>query len=175
MRKLMLHAYCSLTAAIVFTAAFVATLILRPPYWIAYAPIIFALAFSAVLHYTPARKKFKSAQLIVENPIICIQLAVMEGQTELAREESEKFNKNYNICVSTFGILLNDIIVEWGDGGDKKLKTVEIGHDYISIDCGTKTHSQNVRLLYARPSRDELAGIIKKFQDETGVVPIIAG
>ena len=32
-----------------------------------------------------------------------------------------------------------------------------------------------IRLLYARPGEDELAGIIKKFRYETNVVPTIAG
>ena len=174
MRKLMLYAYCALAAAIVFTVAFVVALILRPTYWIAYAPIIFALAFTAALYYFPALKKLKSAKLIAENPIICIPVAVMEGQTELDREETERLNKNYRLFISTFGILLNSMVVAWGDGSGKKLKTVEIGHDYIILIYGTKTQNEKVRLYYSKPGEDELAGIIKKFHDETGVVPVVA-
>jgi len=175
MKKLVLHAYCSLAAVIVFTAALAVVLILRPPYWITYALIIFAAGLSALLQYTPARKNLRAAQLIVENTIIRIQLAAMRGQTELDREEAEKLRETFVIHVSTFGILLGNKVIKWGGRSGNRLKAVEIGRDYISIDCGTNENSQNVRLLYARPGEDELAGIIKKFQYETNVIPTIAG
>ena len=159
MKKLTLHARGSLTAVIVFAAALAGALILRPPYWLAYAPVILAAGLAALLHYIPARKNLRSAQLIVENTIIPIQPAVICGQT------------NFGIYVSVFGILLDDQIIEWGGGSGKSLKAVKIGRDYISIDCGTKEDDQHVRLLYPRPGDDELTAIIEKFRYETGIVP----
>jgi len=173
-KKLTLRARCSLAAVIVFAAALAAALILRPPYWIAYAPVILAAGFSALLYYTPAQKRFRTAQVIVENTIIRSQLAVLHGQTELTKEEAEELRESFGIYVSVFGILMGDKIINWGGASGNRLKAVEIGRDYISIDCGTKENDQHVRLLYARPGEEELAGIINKFRHETNVVPTIA-
>ena len=175
MKELKLHALCSLAAVIVFAAAGILALILRPPYWAAYAPVIMALGLVALLHYIPARKEYSAAQLIVENAIIRIQPADICGQTELDIEESEKLKESFVIYISTFGILLGNKTIVWGGSSEKRLKAVEIGCDYISIDHGTKENQQNVRLLYARPGEDELAEIIEKFKYETNVVPSVAG
>ena len=175
MKKLKLHALCSLAAAIVFAVAGIVALMLRPPYWVAYEPVIMALGLVALLHYIPARKEYSAAQVIVENTIIRIQLAVTHGQTEWDKEEAEKLQETFVIYISTFGILLGSKTIIWGGSSDKRLKAVEIGRDYISIDHGTKENQQNVRLLYARPGEDELTEIIKKFQYETNVVPSVAG
>jgi len=175
MKKLKLLALCSLAVAIVFTAAGIIAFILQPPYWVAYAPVILAIGLVALLHYIPARNEYSAAQVIVENTIIRIQLAYMHGQTEWDKEEAERLKETYVIYISTFGILMGDKIISWGGSSDKRLKAVEIGRNYISIDHGTKENNQNVRLLYARPGEDELTEIIKKFQYETNVVPSIAG
>jgi len=174
-KKLKLHTVCSLAVAIVFAAAGIAALVLRPPYWVTYAPVIMALGLVALLHYIPVRKEFIAAKVIVENTIIRIQLADMHGQTEWDIEEAEKLKETFVIYISTFGILLGSKTINWGGASEKRLKAVEIGRDYISIDHGTKENNQNVRLLYARPGEDELAEIIKKFQYETNVVPSVAG
>ena len=163
MKKLTLYVRCSLAAVIVFAAALAGALILRPPYLLAYAPIILASGLSALLRYTSARRNLRAARLIVENTIVSIQPAVICGQA------------NFEIYVSVFGILLDDRIIEWGGGSGKSLKAVEIGCDYISIDCGTKGNNQHVRLLYSRPGDDELATVIEKFRYETGVVPVKEG
>ena len=175
MKKLKLHALCSLTAAVIFATAGIAALILRPPYWVAYAPVIMALGLVALLHYIPVRKEYGAARVIVENAIICIQPAEIHGQTEWDMEEAEQLREKFVIYISTFGILLGGKTISWGGSGEKRLIAVEIGRDYISIDHGTKENNQNVRLLYARPCEDELARIIKKFQYETNVVPSVAG
>jgi len=174
-KKLKLLAICSLAAAIVFEGAGFVSLILKPPYWGAYAPVIFAIGLVALLQYIPVRKEYSAAKLIVENTIICIQLADMYGQTEWDIEEAEKLRETYEIYISTFGILLGSKTIIWGGNSEKCLKAVEIGPDYISIDHGTKENDQNVKLLYARPGEDELAEIIKKFQDETNVIPSVTG
>ena len=175
MKKIKLHALCSLAVAIVFAAAGIVVFILRPPYWVAYAPAIMAIGLVALLYYIPACKDYRSAQVITENTIIRIQLAEMHGQTEWDKEEAEKIRETFVISISTFGILLGNKIINWGGSSENRLKAVEIGSDYISIDHGTKENQQNIRLLYTRPGEDELAEIIEKFQYETNVVPSIAG
>jgi len=174
-KKLKLHALCSLAASVVFMAAGTAAFILRPPYWAAYAPVIMAIGLAALLFYIPARKDFRSALVIVENTIIRIQPAVIRGQTEWDMEEAKKLRETLAIYISTFGVLLGGKIINWGGDSDKRLKTVEIGRDYISIDHGAKENHQNVRILYARPGGDELAEIVKKFRYETNIVPSIVG
>ena len=175
MKKLKMHALCSLATAVVFVAAGTAVLILRPPYWAAYAPVIMAIGLAALLYYFPARKDFKSAQIIIENAIIRIQPAEIRGRTEWDMEEAEKLRESSTIYISTFGVLLGGKTINWGGDSDKRLKAVEIGCDYISIDHGAKENDQNVRLLYARPGEDELTEIIEKFRYETNVVPSVAG
>jgi len=174
-KKLKLHALCSLAVAIVFEAAGVVALILQPPYWVAYAPVILAIGLVALLHYIPVRKEYRAAQVIVENTIIRIQPADMRGQTEWDIEEAEKLKETFVIYISTFGILLGSKAIDWGGSSKKQLRAVEIGRDYISIDHGTKENKQNVRLLYARPGDDELDKIIEKFKYETNIVPSVAG
>ena len=163
MEKLMLHARGLLTAVIAFAAALAGVLILRPPNWIAYAPVILAAGLATLLHYILARKNLRSAQLIVENTIITIQPAVICGQ------------KNFGVYVSGFGILLGTKIIEFNRNGIW-LENIEIGQDYISFGYGARGEElQNTRLLYSKPGDDALAGIIENFRKETGVVPVIAG
>ena len=163
-----------MAAVVVFAAALAGVLILRPPYWIAYAPVILAAGLAALLHYTPARNNLRSARLIVENTIIPIQPAVLRGRTEDDREEAEKLRDNFGIYVSAFGILLGDKIIMFNQSGIW-LRKVEIGRDYISFDYGSRDEAlQNIRLLYSRPDGNVLADIIEKFRDETRVVPVIA-
>ena len=173
MKRLVLHAHCLLAAVIVFAAALAGVLILRPQNWIAYAPVILAAGLAALLHYTPACKNLRSAQLIVENTIIPIEPAVLRGRTEEAREEAENLCENFRIYVSAFGILLGDKVIVFNQNGIW-LRKVEIGRDYISFDYGARDDAlKNIRLLYSRPDGNELADIIGKFREETRVVPVI--
>jgi len=172
-KKLALHARCSLAAVIVFAAALVGVLILRPQNWIAYAPVILAVGLAALLHCTLARKNLKNAQLIVENAIIPIEPAILRGQTEEYGGEAEKLRENFRIIVSAFGILLGDKMVIFNQNGIW-LRKVEIGQDYLSFDYGARNEAlQNIRLQYSRPDGNELAHIIEKFRQETRVVPVI--
>jgi len=175
LKKLALYAYCSLAGVVVFAAASTVVFILRPPYWSAYAPILLALGLSSLLYYAPARKNLSSAQVITDSAIIYIQPAILRGQTEPDIEEAEKLREDFGIYVSIFGILLGDKIIMFNHNGIR-LRKVEIGRDYISIDYGARDDAlQNVRLLYSRPGGNELADIIEKFRYETGVVPVVAG
>ena len=173
MTKLVLQARCSLAAVFVSAAVLAGVLILRPPYWIAYAPIILAAGLAALLYYFPARKNLMNAHLIIENTIIPIRPAVLRGRTEEDREEAEKLRDNFGIYISAFGILLGDKIIMFNQSGIW-LRKVEIGLDYISFDYGARNDTlQNIRLLYSKPDEDELACIIQKFREYTGVVPVI--
>ena len=172
MKKLLLHARGSKAAVVVSAAALAGVLIQRPPDWAAYALVISAAGLAALYLYIPARKKLLSAQLIVENTILHIEPAVLHGRDEKAEDNP---CETVGMYVSVFGILLGGEIITWGqDGGrDDRLKAVEIGRDYLSIDYGTKGEVQNIRLLYARPDSDSLAGIVEKFRYETGIVPVV--
>ena len=172
MKKLVLHARVSLAAVVVCAAALTVALIQRPTNWTAYALMILAAELAALFRYVPARKKLISAQLIVENAILHIEPAVLHGRN---KEAEENLCETVGMYVSVFGILLGGEIITWGQDGDRdgRLKAVEIGRDYLSIDYGTRGEAQNIRLLYARPDSDSLAGIVKKFRYETGIVPVI--
>ena len=172
MEKLLLRTRSSLAAVVVCAAALAVALVQRPPHWAAYALMMLAAGLAALRLYISARKKLISAQLIVENAILYIEPAVLRG-----RDGEGEENPCKTICmyVSVFGILLGGAIITWGQDGDRdgRLKAVEIGRDYLSIDYGTKKEAQNIRLLYARPDSDSLAGIVEKFRYETGIVPVV--
>ena len=116
-------------------------------------------------------KKLKDARLIVENQILHIQPAVF-------REPGNRKESGIQPCeivemfVSGFGILLGSKIIKFNQEGIR-LKAVEIGRDYLSIDYGIDMDIRNIRLLYARPDSDVLAGIIENFRYETGITPTI--
>jgi len=172
-KKLVLQARCLLIAVIVFTAALIGVLISQPPYCVVYVPIILAAGLTAFLYYTPARKNFKTAQLIVENTIIHIQSAVVFAQSVDEKQEAEKLREKFEIYVSCFGILLDTQIIIFNQNGIW-LKKVEIGRDYISFEYGKNgSELQNIRLFYSKPAEEELAEIIENFHINTGVIPVI--
>jgi len=172
LKKLVLYARGSLAAVVVCGAALAVVLTQQPLNWAAYALMILAAGLAALFNYVPARKKLISAQLILDNTILHIEPAVLCGRGE---ETEENPCETVEMYVSVFGILLGDKIIKWGqDGGrDGRLKAVEIGRDYLSIDYGTKVEVRNIRLLYTRPDSDSLAGIVEKFRYETGIVPVV--
>ena len=160
----------------IFCAAWLAAaLTLRFPYWEYY--VVFALmggTLAAAILFT-ASKNLRSARLIVENTILHIQPAVLQGRDEEHGDE-DNLHETFGMFVSVFGILLGAKIIKWGqDGGrDGRLKAVQIGRDYLAIDYGTREETQSIRLLYSRPDDDTLAGIIEKFRCDTGIIPTIA-
>lgn len=125
---------------------------------------------TAFLFFTMS-KKLKDARLIVENQILHIQPAVF-------REPSNRNESGIQPCetvemfVSGFGILLGSKIIKFNREGIR-LKAVEIGQDYLSIDYVTDAEARNIRLLHARPDSSTLAGIIEKFRYETGILPVV--
>ena len=74
------------------------------------------------------------------------------------------------MIVSYFGILLGEKIIKFNQDGIR-LRTVEIGADFISFTYGTEKRTQNIRLL--RPAIDPatLEQISEKFRYETGITP----
>ncbi len=125
----------------------------------------------AVSLFLTLRKKLIAALLIVENQILHIQPAVFSergGKKEIEVHPCE----TVEMFVSCFGILLGAKIIKFNQE-DIRLKAVEIGRDYLSIDYGTDTDIRNIRLIHARPDNAILADIIDKFRYETGITPII--
>ena len=175
MKKLALYANVFLTTAVICITALAAALALRFSCW-EYCTV-FALmggTLAAALFFT-AREKLMTAKVIADSAVICIQPAVIYGQTKEEKEEEEELRENFGIYVSSFGILLGTKVIKFNQNGIW-LRNVEIGRDYISFGYGAKYEAlQTIRLLYSRPGEDELAGIIENFRKETGVVPIIEG
>ncbi|MGI1659999.1 MAG: hypothetical protein ACRKFN_13695 [Desulfitobacterium sp.] len=116
-------------------------------------------------------KKLKAAQLILENQILHIQPVVFRELDD--RKESEiRSCETVEMFISGFGILLGSKIIKFNQEGIR-LKAVEIGRDYLSIDYGTDGEVRNIRLIHARPDSAVLVGIIEKFRYETGIVPVV--
>lgn len=111
--------------------------------------------------------RLKTSKLIIENQILHICPAVIEGRDAMGSSV-----ESMEVFVSCFGILLGSNIIKFNQEGIR-LKSVEIGRHYLSIDYGTDVDIQSIRLLYARPDCATIAGIIEKFRYETGVVPCV--
>ena len=181
MKALVLRKQISLSAAIFCIAVMAASLTLRFPYWNYY--LSFALTGGALADglFFVAYKKFSAAQGIIENAIIRIQPAVICAQSDAEKKKGEKLHEKLMTYVSCFGILLGTKIIKFNQDGIR-LRNVEIGTDYISFDYeipvapyGLEKEKQNIRLLYSNPGEDQLAGIIEKFREEAGVIPVVTG
>lgn len=112
--------------------------------------------------------KLKIARLIAENPILHINTAVISDLSGEAAQPEK--NENTEVIVSYFGILLGEKIIKFNQNGIR-LRTVEIGADFISFTYGTEKRTQNIWLL--RPAIDPatLEKISEKFRYETGITP----
>ena len=112
--------------------------------------------------------KLKIARLIVENPILHIRTAVISDLSDEAAQQSEP--ENTEVIVSYFGILLDEKVIKFNQDGIR-LRTVEIGADFISFTYGTEKRTQNIRLLRPAINPEELDKIAEKFRYETGITP----
>lgn len=113
--------------------------------------------------------RFKAARLILENRILHILPAVID---HAGKDDADLLSESIEVFVSCFGILMGAKIVKFNQEGIR-LKTVEIGLDYISLEYGTTTYTRKIRLLYDRPDNGRLADITEKFRYETGITPTI--
>ena len=171
MKKIARYSRCSLAASIFCAAAFAAALILQPPNWKLYAVLAVAAGLVAALLFFTVRKKLAAARLIVENQILHIQPAVFRERDSMKEGEAEPC-ETVEMFVSCFGILLGSRIIKFNQEGIR-LKAVEIGRDYLSLDYGRDTDISNIRLIHSRPDSAVLADIIEKFRYETGITPTI--
>lgn len=171
MKKIAWYARCLLVTSIFCGAAFTTALTLQPPKWKVYAVVVLAAGFITTFLFGAVSKKLKAARLIIENQILHIQPAVLrEGDSK--KEIETQPCTIVEMFVSCFGILLGSKIIKFNQEGIR-LKAVEIGRDYLSIDYGTDTDIRNIRLLHARPDSVVLSDIIEKFRYETGITPVI--
>lgn len=160
-----------LAVSILCGGALAITLILQPPNWKPLTIIVLAVGLINSFFFGVASKRMKAMRLIVENQILHIQPAVLREE-DSGKEDETKSCETVEMYVSYFGILLGSQIIKFNQDGIR-LKAVEIGRDYLSIDYGTDTSIWNIRLLHAGLDSAVLADIVEKFRYETGVVPTI--
>ena len=171
MKKIARYARCLLAASIFCAIAFAAALILQPPSWKLYAGVALTAGLIAAFLFFTMRKKLTAARLIVENQILHIQPAVLRKRDSMKENEAESY-ETVEMFVSCFGILLGSKVIKFNQEGIR-LKAVEIGRDYLSLDYGRDTDISNIRLIHSRPDSAVLADIIEKFRNETGITPTI--
>jgi hypothetical protein len=116
-------------------------------------------------------QRLTAARLIVENQILHIQPAV-ECVRDSTKESEAESCETVEMFVSCFGILLGSKVIKFNQEGIR-LKAVEIGRDYLSLDYGRDTDIRSIKLIHSRPGSDVLEGIIEKFRYETGITPTI--
>lgn len=171
MKKIASYAWCLLAASIFCTAALAAALILQPTNWKLYAGVALTAGLLASFLFFTMRKKLTAALLIVENQILHIQPAVLRERHSMKESEAESC-ETVEMFVSCFGILLGSKVIKFNQEGIR-LKAVEIGGDYLSLDYGRDTDLRNIRLIHSRPDSAVLADIIEKFRYEAGITPTV--
>lgn len=169
MKKIVRYMRCFMAASIFCAGAFAAALILQPTNWKPNAVVALSAGLIAAFFFFTVRKKLTAARLIVENQILHIQPAVQRVRNSMNESEVESC-ETVEMYVSCFGILLGSKVIKFNQEGIR-LKAVEIGRDYLSLDYGRDMDIRNIRLIHSRPDRDVLAGIIEKFRYETGITP----
>ncbi len=93
--------------------------------------------------------KLKIARLIAENPILHIRTAVISDiSSEAAQPEDIE---NTEVFISYFGILLDVKIIKFNQDGIR-LRTVEMGNDFISFTYGTEKRTRNIRFCVGNRS-----------------------
>lgn len=171
MKKFVRYVRWSLAVSIFCAVVFATVLILQPSSWKLHVVLTLAAGLITAFIFGVVSKKLKAARLIVENQILHIQPAVLRERDSRKEIEIQPC-ETVEMFVSCFGILLGSKIIKFNQDGIR-LKAVEIGRDYLSLDYGTDTDTRNIRLLHARPDSIVLAGIIEKFRYETGIIPTI--
>ena len=171
MKKIARYARYFMSASIFCAIAFAVALILQPPNWTPYAVVALMAGLIAAFLLFTMRKKLADAQLIVENQILHIQPAVQCVRDNMKESEAESC-ETVEMFVSCFGILLGSKVIKFNQEGIR-LKAVEIGRDYLSLDYGRDTDIRNIRLIHSRHDSTVLTDIIEKFRYETGITPTI--
>lgn len=171
MKRIVWHTRCFLAASISCAVAFAAVLMLQPPNWKPYAVVALTAGLVASFLFFTMNQRLIAARLIVENQILHIQPAVLRERDSMKENEAESC-ETVEMFVSCFGILLGSKVIKFNQKGIR-LKAVEIGRDYLSLDYGRDTDFRNIRLIHSRPDSAVLAGIIEKFRYETGITPTI--
>ena len=171
MKKIVRYMRCFMATSIFCAGAFAAALILQPTNWKLYAVVALSAGLIVTFFLFTVRKKLTAARLIVENQILHIQPAVQRVRNSMKESEAESL-ETVEMFVSCFGILLGSKVIKFNQE-DIRLKAVEIGRDYLSLDYGRDTDISNIRLIHSRPDSAVLADIIEKFRYETGITPTI--
>lgn len=171
MKKIAWYARCFLAAFIFCAAAFGLALILRPANWKLYAALALSAGLIAAFLFFTMNQRLTAARLIIENQILHIQPAVLR-ERDSTKESEAASCETVEMFVSCFGILLGSKVIKFNQEGIR-LKAVEIGRDYLSLDYGRDMDIRNIRLIHSRPDSTVLAGIIEKFRYETGITPTI--
>ncbi len=130
---------------------------------------VFVVGLASAALWIRERKKQKSVLLVADEPILRIHSAVVHeisgGTVEL------KETDGVEMVVSYFGILLGTTIIKFNRDGIW-LKAVEVGDDFIALDYGTRHKTWKARLFRPPMGPEELEAMVKRFEYETGIVPL---
>ena len=171
MKKIAWYARSFLAASIFCAAAFAAVITLQPTNWKPYAAMVLSAGLLAAFLFFTMNQRLTAARLIVENQILHIQPAVERVRGSMKESEAESC-ETVEMFVSCFGILLGSKVIKFNQEGIR-LKAVEIGRDYLSLDYGRDTDIRSIKLIHSRPDNPGLEDIIEKFRYETGITPTI--
>ena len=129
--------------------------------------IIFTLLISAFISllylFIWEYKKYNKVKLIIDNEILNIKAASIEGNSR----DSIEF------IISCFGVLFGQNIIVFNVHGIG-LKEIKISKNTMCITYGKDNKNEKINLLHKITDRQELQRISQKFQYETGIIPDIS-
>lgn len=117
------------------------------------------------------KKLLKDAELIWDNPILIVPLAVVSTENGQERGVAEQ------TALSVFGILIGNKIYKWGTDGINgvRLSSVVIEKTHMQLTFGDSTETVRIRLLHGMVDKQEVFAVKERLWRETGVTARVSG
>jgi hypothetical protein len=134
--------------------------------------IVFGCANIVLLILLIKQKKLlKDAELIWDNLILMVPLAVVSTENGIERRVAEQ------TVFSVFGILIGNKIYKWGTDGINgvRLSSVVIEKAHMQLTFGDDTKTMWVRLLHGMVDEQEVFEVKERLWRETGLTARVSG
>ena len=116
-------------------------------------------------------KKIMLVKLILDNRIVQFKQAKII--THSSNNKAMNYNKDAEMVVSCFGLLLGNKIIKYNIDGIL-LMSLELSEQSMNITYGNDTGNKKIRIEHEPISLHELIRISEKLRYETGIMPVLS-
>jgi hypothetical protein len=129
------------------------------------------LAWMSPTYCNSRQNVFDAYELIWDNPILMVPLAVVSTENGIERRVAEQ------TVFSVFGILIGNKIYKWGTDGINgvRLSSVVIEKAHMQLTFGDDTKTMWVRLLHGMVDEQEVFEVKERLWRETGLTARVSG